>query len=157
MYCLVDYIFLYSLLRPPNTLNVGVVHCFVGVFKVDPTAHPVYILFPLALELKNRVARRIVKSVDAYSKNIFFVLEAELFLDQVFYRQALAVPPPPPRHAPTTHCLVARYNVFDYGGKQRAMVREPCGKWRPIVKNKISSVSLLFKRLFKNPIILPKT
>jgi hypothetical protein len=116
-----------------------------------------YYLLPLRSIFEHSRTAALVEFRNAHRFDVFLVLEAELLLDDVLYRQAMTIPPPHPRHAVPAHGPETRHNILDDGGNDVTIVRQAGGKWRTIVEDVFPFWSLFFKGFFEYAALLPES
>ena len=143
--------------NPPHALHERLVHGAKCALHVGPAADARNYFLPLMHIREHAIPAVLIEFCDTVLVDLLFVLEAEFFLDDVFYRQAMAIPPPHTRHAVAAHSPVARYDVFDDGSNDVPVVREPCRKRRAVIENVLAVWRLFFKRFLKNLALLPKS
>ena len=120
---------------PHDALHVGEVHGLVGVFEVDPAGLAGDVALPAVGGALDEGAAEVVEPVDAEIDDIGPTPQFELFLGQHLGREPVAVPPEAPLHPAAPHRLVAGHGVLHEAGEEMAVVGEPVGERRPVVKD----------------------
>ena len=153
----VDQPFVVKLFKnPPDRLHERFIHSAVRILHVGPAADAWDYLFPLRCVSENTFTAAFVEFRDTHLEYLFFVFETELFLNDVFYRESVAVPPPHARHVVAAHCPIARHHVLDDGSHDVAVMRKSCRKWWPIVEHIVAFWGRFFKRFFENSMLVPE-
>mmetsp|Transcript_6835 Transcript_6835/g.11799 ORF Transcript_6835/g.11799 Transcript_6835/m.11799 type:complete len:278 (-) Transcript_6835:300-1133(-) len=84
--------------HPPHTLHEVGIHGLVIVLEVNPPAHATHDGLPLLGVPCDDATALLVVGRDAHLHHIVLRLDAQLLVDLVLHRQAVAVPPEPPHH-----------------------------------------------------------
>src|SRR6185369_15808692 len=103
---------IYLLEHPPHALHERFIHGAIGILHIHEPADARNYFFPLMRVRENLFATSLIELRDAVLLYVLLVLESELFLDNVFYRKAVAVPAPDARYAIPAHGGVARDSVL---------------------------------------------
>ena len=121
--------------RPPDRLDVVVVHRVVGVVGVDPEADPLGQLVPLVDVLQDRLAALGVELGHAVGLDVVLGLEAQLLLDLQLDRQAVGVPAALAVHQPAAHGAVAREHVLEHAAEHVVRAGPAVGGRRALVED----------------------
>ena len=82
------------------------------MLHIRPAADARDNLLPIVHIGEDSFAATLVELRDAVFFDVFLVLEAELFLNDIFYRQAVAIPAPDARHMVAAHREIARHGIL---------------------------------------------
>lgn len=127
----------------------------VIILEINPTPQARHNLLPLLAISHHNLAALVVVDIDAHVQHIFPAVYVELLVDLVFDRQAMAIPPEPPRHMVAIGSLEAGDDVLDGTGEDMAIVGEASGEGRPIVEDvlgpALGELQLRVERIYLTP------
>ena len=120
---------------PPDGFHVIAVHGFVVPLKVHPAAQAGDDLLPFPDVAQHRGPAGFVELRDSEALDVRLGVEAQLPFDEVFHRQAVAVPAKTALHLFALHGLVAGDDVLDDAGHKMAEMGHPRGKGGAVVED----------------------
>ena len=120
---------------PPDRLHVPGVHGLVVVVEVDPASDAAHDRAPLVDITLDDLAALGVVAGDAQLLHGMLRGHAELLVDLVLDREAVAVPAEAPQHVAPAHGPVARHDVLDDRRQQVAVMRQPRRERRAVVED----------------------
>ena len=98
----------------------------------------------------------LVEDIHAELLDVALATDLEVLFDFVFDGQAVAIPPEPAADVVATHGLVAGNDVLDGAGEEMAIVGQPRGEGRPVIKHIFRGAAPLFQRPLENMLGIPK-
>jgi hypothetical protein len=141
---------------PPDGLHVIRFHGFVIVIEVYPAAQAGDYLPPLPDIAEYRGPAGFVEGGDAVLFDVRFGVEAQFFFDEVFYREAVAVPAETALDPPALHGHVAGDDVLDGAGHKVAEVGHSGGKGGAVVEDEVLAALAPGYGFFENIVFFPK-
>lgn len=120
---------------PPNTLHKLQVHGLVIISKIDPPAGSGDDILPLLDVPGDDAPALLIVVTDPHLQDVVAAGDAELAVDLVLNREAVAVPAEAAGDVVAGHGVEAGDDVLDGAGEDVAVVRETGGEGRAVVED----------------------
>ena len=98
---------------PPDSLNIFIVHCDIGMLHVNPEANALGHCLPFLEVSKDTLTAAGIEAGNTVFLNLCFTRKSKLSFHLQLHRQAMGIPTGDARGIIALHCLIARYNVFE--------------------------------------------
>src|SRR3989344_8253144 len=126
------------------------------MLHVSPAADARNYLFPLVRVGEHLFAATLVELRDAHLENVLLVLEAEFFLDDVLYREPVAIPTPHARYMVSAHRPETRHDVLDDRGHDVPVMRQARSERRTVIEDIFALRCILLERFLEDVAFLPE-
>ena len=142
--------------HPPDGLHVVGVHGLVVVLEIDPAAQAGDGLLPLVDVAQHAVTAGLVELGHTIGLDVSLGVEPQLLFDEVFHRQAMAVPAKAALHPVTLHGLVAGNDVLYGAGNEMSEMGQSCCKGRAVIEHVLLAILAPGNGLLENILFLPE-
>lgn len=109
-------------------------------YNTNPSSHSVYNRFPIFCVAHDNFSALCIVVCYSHLHNIFWAFDPKRFVNFIFNRKAMCVPPKAPLNMKAILVGVPCYNIFNCSGQNVSIMRKTSSKWRTIIKG----ISLMF-------------
>ncbi|MBA7617993.1 hypothetical protein ES703_25312 [subsurface metagenome] len=141
--------------RPPDGLDVVILHGDVGVLKVTPVGDALGQRVPVLEITENALPAASIEFGDTIFLNLCLAGKAKLPLHFQLHGKAMRIPAADARRVVAFHRPVARNDILENAGKNVVDAGAAIGRWRTLVEGKAGAALPVLHTPLKDFIFLP--